>query len=218
MLNTNQSSFHLDYMKQEKVKKWVLQGNLKNWHCSNRYYNYNWYEYTTYYKRIIDVWVKIFCNTLLGFTKTEYGSGSWTNEKPVNISGNVEIHLICDWDYESFVNGWRQHILLNFASKKLPGRKIKRKPGVTSIGKIADRFSLRIFFLWGMCWEKLSWFYLRDFISYYIVNKITNLLCYRRNFLCESIYICTNTYNWRTISFNSKNTGTLIEDNNTLSK
>ena len=62
-----------------------------------------------------------FFSTILGFTKTEYGVGSYTSEKPVNISGIDKIHVESDFSFVSIVNGIRPPIFYTVALDEPPG-------------------------------------------------------------------------------------------------
>ena len=53
-------------------------------------------------------------NKVLGFTLTDYPSGTHTSEKPVMITTTDKVHLKCDCVDGSIVNGIREQILFSF--------------------------------------------------------------------------------------------------------
>ena len=65
---------------------------------------------------------------LLGFTLTDYPSGTHTSEKPVMISIIDKVHLKCDCVDGSIVNGLQEQILFSFNLSAPPGYKIKKEP------------------------------------------------------------------------------------------
>ena len=82
---------------------------------------------------------KSFLYTMLGFTQSHSSplgdiggliqliSGSYGNDKPVNITGSDKVNLKCDWINGSVVNSIRGSNLFKFALDKLPGFKIYKK-------------------------------------------------------------------------------------------
>ena len=67
-------------------------------------------------------------NILLGFTLTDYPSGTHTSEKPVMITTTDKVHLKCDCVDGSIVNGIREQILFSFILSAPPGYKIIIEP------------------------------------------------------------------------------------------
>ena len=67
-------------------------------------------------------------NKLLGFTLTDYQSGTHTSEKPVMISSSDKFHLKCDCVDGSIVIGIREQILFSFNLSAPPGYKIIKEP------------------------------------------------------------------------------------------
>ena len=65
---------------------------------------------------------------LLGFTLTDYPSGTHTSEKPVMISIIDKVHLKCDCVDGSIVNGLQEQILFSFNLSAPPGYKIIKEP------------------------------------------------------------------------------------------
>ena len=91
---------------------------------------------------------KYFFYTILGFTRShsyplddidgfyQIIAGSYTSEKPINITGIDKIHLKCDCVQGSIVNGIREPILYSFALSSPPGHKIYKEPRVKLFKKI----------------------------------------------------------------------------------
>ena len=91
---------------------------------------------------------KSFFYTILGFTRShcyplddidgfyQIIAGSYTSEKPINITGIDKIHLKCDCIQGSIVNGIREPILYSFALSSPPGHKIYKEPRVKLFKKI----------------------------------------------------------------------------------
>ena len=91
---------------------------------------------------------KSFFYTRLGFTQSilvELGGisgfiqvipGSYKNDTPVNITGIDKVHLKCDCNHGSIVNGTREPILYSFALSSPPGHEINKKPSVKFFKKI----------------------------------------------------------------------------------
>ena len=91
---------------------------------------------------------KSFFYTILGFTRShcyplddidgfyQIIAGSYTSEKPINITGIDKIHLKCDFIQGSIVNGIREPILYSFALSSPPGHKIYNEPRVKLFKKI----------------------------------------------------------------------------------
>ena len=67
-------------------------------------------------------------NKVLGFTLTDYPSGTHTSEKPVMITTTDKVHLKCDCVDGSIVNGIREQILFSFYLSAPPGYKIIKAP------------------------------------------------------------------------------------------
>ena len=79
---------------------------------------------------------KSFFFTILGFTQSHFYplddivdfyqliAGSYKCEKPINITGIVEVHLKCDCIDGSVMNGTREPILYSLAVNQPPGQKI----------------------------------------------------------------------------------------------
>ena len=86
--------------------------------------------------------------TILGFTKSrsypledqdgfyQLIAGSYTSNRPINITGIDKIHLKCDCIQGSIVNGKREPILYSFALSSPPGHKIHKEPRVKLFKKI----------------------------------------------------------------------------------
>ena len=91
---------------------------------------------------------KSFFYTILGFTRShcyplddidgfyQIIAGSYTSEKPINITGIDKIHLKCDCIQGSIVNGIREPILYSFALSSPPGHKIYKEPRVKLFKKV----------------------------------------------------------------------------------
>ena len=91
---------------------------------------------------------KSFFYTILGFTRShsyplddidgfyQIIAGSYTSEKPINITGIDKIHLKSDCIQGSIVNGVREPILYSFALSSPPGHKIFKEPRVKLFKKI----------------------------------------------------------------------------------
>ena len=67
-------------------------------------------------------------NKVLGFTLTNYPSGTHTSEKQVMITTTDKVHLKCDCVNGSFVNGVREQILFSFNLNAPPGYKFIKEP------------------------------------------------------------------------------------------
>ena len=63
-------------------------------------------------------------------------AGSYTSDRPINITGIDKIHLKCDCIQGSIVNGIREPILFSFALSSPPGHKIYKEPRVTLFKKV----------------------------------------------------------------------------------
>ena len=57
-------------------------------------------------------------------------AGSYTSDRPINVTGIDKIHLKCDCVKGSVVNGVREPILYSFAFISLPGHKIFNEPRI----------------------------------------------------------------------------------------
>ena len=91
---------------------------------------------------------KSFFYTILGFTQSrsyplddidshyQIIAGSYTSDKPINITGIDKIHLKCDCIRGSILNGIREPILYSFALSSPPGHKIYKEPRVKLFKKI----------------------------------------------------------------------------------
>ena len=91
---------------------------------------------------------KSFFHTVLGFTRSrsyplddidgfhQLISGSYKSDRPINITGNDEVHLKCDCLNGSIVSGIKEPILYSFALSSPPGRKIYQKPRLKLFKKI----------------------------------------------------------------------------------
>ena len=75
-------------------------------------------------------------NKLLGFTLTDYPSGTHTSEKPGMITMTDKVHLKCDCVDGSIVNGIREQILFSFNSSAPPRYKIIKEPTTVLYKKI----------------------------------------------------------------------------------
>ena len=67
-------------------------------------------------------------NKVLGFTHTDYPSGTHTSETPVMITITDKVHLKCDCVDGSIVNGIREQIFFSFNLSAPPGHKIMKEP------------------------------------------------------------------------------------------
>ena len=85
-------------------------------------------------------------NKVLGFTLTDYPSGTHTSEKPVMITTTDEVHLKCDCVDGSIGNGIREQILFSFNLSAPPGYKIMKEP-TTVLYKKKTRLDTIRFFL-----------------------------------------------------------------------
>ena len=91
---------------------------------------------------------KSFFYTILGFTKSrsyplddidgfyQLIAGSYTSDKPINITGIDKLHLNCDFIQGSIVNGKREPILFSFALSSPPGHKKYKEPRVKLFKKV----------------------------------------------------------------------------------
>ena len=91
---------------------------------------------------------KSFFYTILGFTQSrsypledidghyQIIAGSYTSDRPINITGIDKIHLKCDCIQGSIVNGIREPILYSFALSSPTGHKIYKEPRVKLFKKI----------------------------------------------------------------------------------
>ena len=89
-----------------------------------------------------------FFYTILGFTQSrsyplddidshyQIIAGSYTSDRPINITGIDKVHLKCDCIQGSIVNGIREPILYSFALSSPPGHKIYKEPRVKLFKKI----------------------------------------------------------------------------------
>ena len=89
-----------------------------------------------------------FFYTILGFTQSrsyplddidshyQIIAGSYTSDRPINITGIDKIHLKCDCIQGSIVNGIREPILYSFALSSPPGHKIYKEPRVKLFKKV----------------------------------------------------------------------------------
>ena len=75
-------------------------------------------------------------NKLLGFTFTDYPSGTHTSEKPVMITTTDKVRLKCDCVDSSIVNGIREQILFSFNLSAPLGYKIMKEPTTVLYKKI----------------------------------------------------------------------------------
>ena len=66
-------------------------------------------------------------NKVLGFTLTDYPSGTHTSKKQVEISSD-KVHLSCDCVDGSIGNGIREQILFSLNLGAPPGYKILKNP------------------------------------------------------------------------------------------
>ena len=91
---------------------------------------------------------KSFFYTILGYTQSrsyplddidgfyQLIAGSYTSDRPINITGIDKIHLKCDCIQGSIVNGVREPILYSFALSSPPGHKIYKEPKIKLFKKI----------------------------------------------------------------------------------
>ena len=81
---------------------------------------------------------KSFFSTILGFTPGwDYKHyNKYTSQKVVNLGSTNKIHLKCDCNDGSVVNGLRQPILYSFVLDKLPGYKVFSEPETIHYKKI----------------------------------------------------------------------------------
>ena len=89
-----------------------------------------------------------FFYTILGFTQSrsyplddidshyQIIAGSYTSDRPINITGIDKVHLKCDCIQGSIVNGIREPILFSFALSSPPGHKIYKEPRVKLFKKV----------------------------------------------------------------------------------
>ena len=89
-----------------------------------------------------------FFYTILGFTQSrsyplddidshyQIIAGSYTSDRPINITGIDKVHLKCDCIQGSIVNGIREPILYSFALSSPPGHKIYKEPRVKLFKKV----------------------------------------------------------------------------------
>ena len=89
-----------------------------------------------------------FFYTILGFTQSrsyplndidshyQLIAGSYTSNKPINITGIDKIHLKCDCIQGSIVNGIRETFLYSFALSSPPGHRIYKEPRIKLFKKI----------------------------------------------------------------------------------
>ena len=100
--------------------------------------------------------------TLLGFTWShsyplddingfyQLVAGFYKSDRPINITGNDEIHLKCDCVESSVVNGIRETILNSFALSSPPGFKIYKEPRIKLLKKINKHVLSHVTFFWKM--------------------------------------------------------------------
>ena len=91
---------------------------------------------------------KSFFYTILGFTRSrsyplddidgfyQLIVGSYKSDKLINITGIDKIHLKCDCNNGSIVNGVREQILYSFAFSSPPGHKIYKEPRIKLFEKV----------------------------------------------------------------------------------
>ena len=89
-----------------------------------------------------------FFYTILGFTQSRFYplddidshyqiiAGTYTSDRPINITGIDKVHLKCDCIQGSIVNGVREPILFSFALSSPPGHKIYKEPRVKLFKKV----------------------------------------------------------------------------------
>ena len=80
-------------------------------------------------------------NKVLGFTQSDYPSGTHTSGKPVMIKTTDKVHLKCDCVDGSIVNGIREQILFSFNLSAPPGYKIIKEP-TTVLYKLINKTRL----------------------------------------------------------------------------
>ena len=92
---------------------------------------------------------KSFFYTILGFTRShsyplddidgfyQLIAGSYTGDRPINITGIDKIHLKCDCIQGSIVNGIREPILYSFALDQLPCHKIYKETRIKHFKKVS---------------------------------------------------------------------------------
>ena len=80
-------------------------------------------------------------NKVLGFTLTDYPSGTHTSEKPVMITTTDNVYLKCDCVDGSIVFGIREQILFSFNLSAPPGYKIIKEP-TTALYKLINKTRL----------------------------------------------------------------------------
>ena len=85
---------------------------------------------------------KSFFHTFLGFNRSrsyplddikgfyQLIAGLYKSDRPINITGIEKIHLKCDCNNGSIVNGFREPILYSFALSSPPGHKIYKEPRI----------------------------------------------------------------------------------------
>ena len=78
--------------------------------------------------------------TMLGFTQSHLGPlgdvegfvqlipGTYKSDKPINFTGIDEVHLKCDCNTGSIVNGIREQTLQSFALSSPTGHELYKKP------------------------------------------------------------------------------------------
>ena len=93
---------------------------------------------------------KSFFYTILGFTQSrsyplddidshyQIIAGSYTSDRPINITGIDKVHLKCSCIQGSIVNGIREPILYSFALSSPPGHKIYKEPRVKLFKKVNE--------------------------------------------------------------------------------
>ena len=91
---------------------------------------------------------KSFFYTILGFTRSRFYllgdierfyqliTGSYTSDKPINITGIDKIHLKCDCIQGFIVNGIREPILYCFALSSPPGHRIYKESRIQLFKRI----------------------------------------------------------------------------------
>ena len=75
-------------------------------------------------------------NKVLGFTQSDYPSGTHTSEKPVMITTTDKVHLKCDCVDGSIVIGIREQIFFSVNLSAPPGYKIIKEPTTVLYKKI----------------------------------------------------------------------------------
>ena len=101
---------------------------------------------------------KSFFYTILGYTQSrsypledidghyQIIAGSYTSDRPINITGIDKIHLKCDCIQGSIVNGIREPILYSFGLNTPPGYRIYKEPRVKLFKKVNKSVSSHITF------------------------------------------------------------------------